>query len=127
MKKLLITVNLIACVASIGLATRFLIMPLLAEMLYKDDYKALMFKCDNVMQTHLIAKNRFRSDKTEDSVRQLRAAEVGLLNCHDYDKLRKKLIRWGLTDNDLSSFGIEAIEENATDVRTFVKTHEIKY
>ena len=29
-----------------------------AEVLFKKDYQALMFKCDNVMRDHLIAKNR---------------------------------------------------------------------
>jgi hypothetical protein len=41
--------------------------------------------------------------------------------------MRKKLISWGLTENDLAQIGLEAIEEKANDVRTFVKTHEIKY
>lgn len=127
MKKLLIILNVIASISCIGLATKFIALPFIGTQIYKEEYKTLMFQCDNVMQNHLIAKNRVNVDKSDDSVKQLHAAEVGLLSCNDYDAMRKKLISWSLSENDLSKIGIEALEEKATDVRTFVKTHEIKY
>jgi len=49
------------------------------------------------------------------------------LTCHDYDKLRKKMIMWGLDQDDLSMLGLETMEEKAYDLRTFVETHEFKY
>ena len=127
MKKLLITLNVIASISCIGLATKFIALPFIATQIYKEDYKNLVFQCDNVMQNHLIAKNKVNVDKSDESVKQLHAAEIGLLTCNDYDTMRKKLISWGLTENDLAQIGLEAIEEKANDVRTFVKTHEIKY
>ena len=54
-------------------------------------------------------------------------AEIGLTTCHDYDKLRKKMIGWGVKENELASLGLEAIEKRATDVRKFVEIHEIRY
>lgn len=127
MKKLLITLNVIASISCIGLATKFIALPFIGTQIYKEDYKTLVFQCDNVMQNHLIAKNKVNVDKSDESVKQLHAAEIGLLTCNDYDTMRKKLISWGLTENDLAQIGLEAIEEKASDVRTFVKTHEIKY
>ena len=64
---------------------------------------------------------------TEETIRNLEAAEIGLITCHDYDKLRKKMIGWGVTENELATLGLEAIEKRATDVRTFVEIHEIRY
>ena len=127
MNKVLITLNVIASISCIGLATKFIALPFIGTQIYKEDYKALVFECDNVMQNHLIAKNKVNVDKSDESVKQLHAAEIGLLTCNDYDSMRKKLISWGLTENDLAQIGLEAIEEKAKDVRTFVKTHEIKY
>ena len=49
------------------------------------------------------------------------------MTCQDYDDLRKKLLGFGLSENDLSKIGLEAIEEKAKDVRSFVETHEIRY
>ena len=127
MKKLLITLNVIASISCIGLATKFIALPFIGTQIYKEDYKTLVCQCDNVMQNHLIAKNKVNVDKSDESIKQLHAAEIGLLTCNDYDTMRKKLISWGLTENDLAQIGLEAIEEKANDVRTFVKTHEIKY
>ena len=84
------------------------------------------FECDEVMRGHLIAKTNALRAPSEESIKGLSAAEVALLSCHDYDKLRKRLQTLGLSEGELASLGIEAIEEKAKDVRTFVETHEIR-
>jgi hypothetical protein len=125
--KLLLIVNILAAFLIFGLAFKRFVLPEYAKLLYKKDYKILMFKCDNVMRDHFIAKNKVLTDINDDSVKNLQAAEVGLMECNAYDKLRKKLINLGLSENQLSQFGLETIEENAKNVRTFVETHQIKY
>jgi hypothetical protein len=127
MNRLLVGINVIASVCCIALAIKFIALPFAAVLIYKEQYQKLMFECDNVMQNHLIAKNKLNSDKSDEAIRQLHAAEIGLLSCNDYDSMRKKLLVLGLTDNDLSQIGIETLEKKANDVRTFVKIHEIKY
>ena len=127
MKKLLITLNLIATLSCIALGAKFILMPMFAETLFKKDYQTLMFKCDNVMRDHLIAKNRVMFEKSDKSLLSLKAAEIGLISCHDYDRLRKKLQMWGVTDSELSYMGLEAIEKNAKDVKKYVEIHEVKY
>jgi hypothetical protein len=67
------------------------------------------------------------SEANDDSIKILNSAEIGLIECHDYDVMRKRLISLGLTDNDLALMGLKAIEEKGTDVKTFVKIHELKY
>ena len=127
MKKILITLNLIATLSCIGLGFKFILMPMFAEVLFKKDYQALMFKCDNVMRDHLIAKNRVMFEVSDRSLLQLKAAEIGLISCHDYDRLRKKMKLWGVSNNELSFMGLEAIEKNAKDIMKYVEIHEVKY
>jgi hypothetical protein len=95
--------------------------------MYGARYGELMFKCDNVMREHLIAKNRMLNEPSDDAVKALRAAEVGLIECQDYDDMRKRLLSMGLTENDLAIMGLKVIEEREADVKAFVKIHEIKY
>ena len=126
-EKYLIALNIVASVACISLAFKYVALPFAAANIYKEQYKELVFGCDNVMRDHLIAKNKVINDKTEDSIKQLKAAEVGLMTCDDYDRLRKRMVDLGVSEGKLSMFGLEAIEEKAEDVRTFVRTHEFKY
>ena len=125
--KFLVFINIIASLSCIALAVKYIAMPIYAKKVYGNEYKKLVFQCDNVMRDHLISKHRVINEKSETSVKQLRAAEVGLLTCHDYDKLRKKLQMWGVTESELSMIGLESIEEKAEDVRKFVDSHEIRY
>ncbi len=126
--RLLLTVlNVIALVIVGILAVKELVIPPIAIHVYKSEYKELMFKCDDAMRDHLIAKSAVVASPSAAAIRNLHAAEVGLMTCEDYDDLRKKLLGFGLSENDLSKIGLEAIEENAKDVRTFVETHEIRY
>jgi hypothetical protein len=125
--KLLTVLNLIALAVIFFHAAKELVIPVVAEALYRDRYKELVFQCDNVMRDHFIIKNQVLVAPSREAFAQLRAAEVGLLTCHDYDVLRKKLIALGLSENRLAQIGLEVIEERAKDVRAFVETHEIRY
>jgi hypothetical protein len=124
---LLTVLNLIALLVVGVLGAKELVVPTIALRIYKDQYKELMFECDDAMRNHLIAKSAVVASPSREAIRNLDAAEVGLTTCHDYDVLRKKLLTMGLTENDLSRVGLEAIEEKAKDVRFFVETHEIRY
>ena len=123
----LVGLNILAAVSVVGVAAKYVAAPMIAKRVYKERYKELVFQCDEVMRGHFIAKNKVLTEPSENSIRELRAAEVSLLSCHDYDKLRKQLQTLGLSDAELASLGIEAIEEKAKDVRHFVETHEIRY
>lgn len=124
---LLLTLNILALAAVFFYTVKELAIPAVAEWFYANDYKELVFKCDSVMREHFIAKSQVLHSPSDEAIRSLHAAETGLLTCHDYDVLRKRLISSGLSQNDLSRIGLEAIEERAKDVRMFVETHEIRY
>lgn len=123
----LVAVNVIAALAVIAIAVKLLLVPAIAKYWYRERYKDLVFQCDEVMRAHFIAKSQVSVAPSEEAIKNLRAAEVSLLACHDYDKLRKKLLTLGLSEADLASLGLEAIEEKSKDVTEFVKTHEIRY
>jgi len=125
--KYLIALNILASIACISLAVKYIALPHTVSAIYKERYKELVFACDNVMRDHLIAKNKVVNEKSEQSIKQLKAAEVGLLTCDDYDRLRKKMIDSGVSEGRLSMYGLEAIEEKSEDVRIFVRSHEFKY
>ena len=127
MKRLLIAVNLLAALVVIVWGADRYIAPMIAVAVYGDEYKEMMFQCDHVMREHFIAKQLVLAAPTEETIRNLEAAEIGLTTCHDYDKLRKKMIGWGVKENELASLGLEVIEKRATDVRKFVEIHEIRY
>jgi len=123
----LVILNILAALSVIAVAAKAVVIPMVAKHVYRDRYKSLVFECDEVMRAHFIAKNNAVRLPSEQAISELRAAEVSLLSCHDYDKLRKRLQTLGLSEDELASLGIEAIEEKARDVRTFVETHEIRY
>lgn len=127
MKKLLIALNILASASCIVLAYSLIVHPYLTMRLYKEQYQESMFKCDQAMREHLIAKNRVINDPSASSIEKLKSSEIGLIDCHDYDKLRKQLLVTGISESQLSLIGLETIELRNKDVREFVRTHEFRY
>ena len=127
LSNLLVLINIFGAVSCIALGIKFVFMPWFAEMYMSSEYKEKMYACDAAMRTHLIAKNRVSFEKSLKSLKKLEAAEVGLIQCHDYDKLRKEMISLGLSQNDLARIGLEAIEAKAVDIENLVEIHEFKY
>ena len=103
------------------------VVPQVALKLNKDKYQSLMFQCDHVMREHFIAKQLVVVSPSDKAIKNLEASEVGLLSCHEYDKLRKQLLSYGASEVQLSMIGLEVMEEKAKDVQRFVEIHEIRY
>lgn len=120
-------VNIVAVLLVVAYGIVEFVVPKAATTLWKEDYQSLMFQCDQVMREHFIAKQLVLVDPSEQAIRNLDASEVGLLSCHEYDKLRKTLLTYGVSEAQLSLIGLEAIEEKANEIRRFVEIHEIRY
>lgn len=90
-------------------------------------YTRLVFKCDNAMRDHMIAKQRVARAPSPEHVSMLEATEVALIDCQDYDQMRKRLIQWGLRENELALMGLQAIEEKSSSLHRVIELHEIRY
>jgi hypothetical protein len=119
--------NMTAVVLVFAYGINEYVVPRIVLASHKEEYQSLMFQCDHVMREHFIAKQQVLVEPSEMAVKNLDAGEVSLLTCHDYDKLRKKMLSFGVSEPQLSMIGLEVMEEKMTDVRHFVETHEIRY
>ena len=63
---LLTVLNVIALVIVGILGLKELVMPPIAMHVYKNEYKELMFKCDDAMRDHLIAKSAVVASPSDD-------------------------------------------------------------
>mgnify|MGYP001482302742 FL=1 len=127
MSKVYRIANVIAVILVFAYGINEYVVPRIVLASHKEEYQSLMFQCDHVMREHFIAKQQVLVEPSEMAVKNLDASEVSLLTCHDYDKLRKKMLSFGVSEPQLSMVGLEVMEEKMTDVRHFVETHEIRY
>lgn len=127
MKRSLIIANVLTLCVVLGYAAIVFFSPTVAAYVWRDDYKDLMFKCDQVMREHFIAKKAVEQAPSAINVKNLQATELGLLDCHEYDRLRKRMLVWGVTPDQLASIGLDALEEKKYELRRFVEIHEIRY
>lgn len=100
---------------------------LLIKSIYSEEYANLVFKCDGAMRQHYISKQRVFIDPNIENVNSLQQAEIGLIDCQDYDILRKRLQNLGLRNSDLSELELNAIERKSNDIRKVVDIHEIHF
>lgn len=98
-------------------------------MLWKhaEEYKLLTLQCDQAMHSEVVLRAPHQSlEVTEQQAKLLNAsADVELTVCHDYDKLRKRLLISGLTENDLALLGLEALEVERITVKRMVEPHRM--
>ncbi|GHG95100.1 TIGR03982 family His-Xaa-Ser system protein [Pseudodonghicola xiamenensis] len=90
-------------------------------------YQEATYRCDRSMRAHLLAKQKVEAEPSEQTVRDLEASEIALIDCQDYDLLRKRLILFGLDENALGYMALKAIEAKATDLQDVIEIHEIRY
>lgn len=91
-------------------------LPVFAYFAYKDDFIRLSSLCANAMD-----ESWFAEQFEDGALRQ--STDVHLMVCHEYDKLRKKLLVLGLSEDMLSLFGLEATETYQRTVSEISKPH----
>lgn len=95
--------------------------------MHAEEYKLLTLQCDQAMHSEAVLRSpELILEVTEHQARLLKAsADVELTICHDYDKLRKRLLIAGLTENDLALLGLEALEVERITVKRMVEPHRM--
>jgi hypothetical protein len=113
-------------VLSLGVLTFILVeyvRPLVVDRLYSDEYKWLAIQCDNAM--HDEVSIRFSNRALEKQELLIKSADVELLVCHEYDKLRKKMLSLGVGEEQLALHGLEALEIESIPVSRMVEPHRM--
>ena len=94
---------------------------------HQKDYGLLVEQCDGAMRDHYQAKMRAADEPSRETGLALQAGEVGLIVCQDYDLYQKRLVQWGLREDELAQMRLKAIEARAGDLDEVVGTHEIRF
>ena len=93
----------------------------------QSQYGLLVEHCEGAMRDHFQAKQSAAQQVGDEAQAHLRATEVGLIVCQDYDIYQKRLLQWGLREEELAQMRLEAIEARASDLQEVIDTHEIRY
>jgi hypothetical protein len=97
--------------------------PFLTEAYFRDDYMRLAGDCDQAMHDEA-ALRPGTAGATRDPALSL-SADVALAVCHDYDKLRKRLLAAGVSEETLALRGVEAIENERIPLTRMVAPHRM--
>jgi len=97
--------------------------PLVADLYYRDRYRALASECDHAM--HEEAALRAGSVGAQKHPSLVLSAQVGLMVCHEYDKLRKRMLILGVSEEQLALHGLQALESEQIPVSRLVEPHQM--
>jgi His-Xaa-Ser system protein (TIGR03982 family) len=86
----------------VGWLFKELLLPAFAALRYNNAYIELVEKCDTAMEAAWYGES-------EDPIEKA-ARDVHLLDCHEYDKTRKKMLFMGLPESYLSWLGLRSLE-----------------
>ena len=97
--------------------------PLIAEYSHGDEYKLLALNCDLAMHEEAALRGLIGNDPQTERLRL--SADVGMMVCHDYDILRKRLLTQGVSEDQLSMLGLEVLEVEQITVQQMVDAHRM--
>lgn len=94
---------------------------------HQDRYGLLVEQCDGAMRAHQQARQMMTIEPAPEMHKALSASEIGLIICQDYDLYQKKLLQWGLREDELAQMRLRAIEARSSDLTEVIKTHALQY
>jgi hypothetical protein len=97
--------------------------PLVTEIYFRDDYKKLAADCDQAMHDEAALRPGTAGAAKHPALSL--SADVALAICHDYDKLRKRLLASGVTEETLAIRGVEALENEQIPLSRMVAPHRM--
>lgn len=126
LKKLQKLQRLSTIIAAVGLTIIIVqeyVRPWISLKIYAEEYKYLAFNCDIAMHEEVAL--RIGDISTSEEKQLHLSAEVGMMICHDYDKLRKKMLIQGISEDSLALLGLEALEVEKITVEQMVNAHRM--
>lgn len=100
---------------SLGWLTKEILMPVSAALVFSSRYMELTYECDIAMEASWYYRQNNTITKESETVQ--------LLNCHEYDKVRKILLISGLPEIYLSWLGLKSLELYQRSPEEFVEQH----
>lgn len=97
--------------------------PLVSEYRHGEAYKQLALACDLAMHEEVVLRE---IDSDDPAMQRLKlSADVGMLVCHDYDLMRKRLLLDGMSEDQLAMLGLEVLEVEQITVQQMVDAHRM--
>lgn len=95
--------------------------------LHADEYRRLVVECDQAMHDEVVLRERPQTSAVSAEATRLLSisSAVGLTACHDYDKLRKRLLIAGVSEHRLALLGLEGLEIEKIPVSRMVEPHRM--
>jgi len=98
--------------------------------IHANEYRRLVVECDQAMHDEIVLRDMSgASGSTDISIKNgnlMKASgDVGLTVCHDYDKLRKRLLIPGVSEERLALLGLEGLENEKIPVSRMVEPHRM--
>lgn len=97
--------------------------PFIADRYYRDEYRKLAAGCDSAMHDEAPLR-KGTAGSAKDPALAISAA-VGLAVCHEYDKLRKRMLILGVSEEQLALHGLEALEIEQIPLDRMVEPHQM--
>ena len=95
--------------------------------MHADEYRRLVVDCDQAMHDEVVLRDTTQTTSAStETARLLKiSGAVSLTVCHDYDKLRKKLLIAGVSEHRLALLGLEGLEVERITVSRMVEPHRM--
>ena len=100
------------------------VLPLLADHYYARDFRKLAAECDLAMHDEAALRPGSVGAAKADTLTL--CANVALAVCHDYDKLRKRLLVLGVSEDVLALRSLEALEIEQIPVNRLGEPHKME-
>lgn len=103
----------------IGYLSKTFLIPEYVLITSKEMYMELTLKCAHAMDSNWYIEQGV--DK-----RLQKSSELQLLDCHEYDKLRKHMLSSGISEHKLSELGLIALEIHQKPAEDLAKYHKFR-
>ncbi|ARN73305.1 TIGR03982 family His-Xaa-Ser system protein [Oceanicoccus sagamiensis] len=94
------------------------ILPLATAAIYSKSYMGLVVDCDIAMESAWYGDERDELER--------KAQEIHLMDCHEYDKVRKIMLLSGLPETYLSWLGLKSLEIYQRPASEFTESHRFR-
>ncbi len=113
---------IIACCLVVIVSFEY-VRPYLADIRYQEEFKRLALECDHAMHNEVTIRKSSVKNLLPEAVTISSSIELAV--CHQYDKLRKIMLIWGVSEERLALLGLDALEAERIPITRMVEPHRM--